>query len=545
MKPHRKASKRCSNITHSKYFWFLGIILLTSIIVAIAVPLVIKKRNALDKTVHFYNPDRGLFTQWDIFANKYQPPTPWELEEMRRTGNSVVHFPVYLNTFLSTPISDKFLSDFAELLNRVRDAGLKVILRFAYTDSIAASPADAAKALVKQHITQLSTILRPASDIILLLEVGFIGVWGEWYYTQNFGNEGVVSDSQWADRVEIMNDVLGMVPGKMVLVRTAQYKQRLLGGDVNVVSGTASVNASTAFGNSTAARIGFHNDCFGGINNDMGTFRSELDRQYMISDSLYVPMEGESCDTSNPTLYSCPTSLSRLQQEHYSLLNDAHHPDVLKFWQQNGCYDSIVSKLGYRFTSTNPVWYGSTRTGRVGASGATVRVAGWERMEISNRGNVGPFNEYVVEVLFVPGVVMGGAGVPDGVKGNGFLGTLDWDLRRIPGSAEGVVIPETSFDVDVGLVDGSVETYGVFINIRSKEPTLAARPPFRIIFANDETVIPDVTQTPFWTQSRINSLAYNATVTPGAVVAENRNATKSVKLGRVSFELKGGLLSWT
>lgn len=70
----------------------------------------------------------------------------------------------------------------------------------------------------------------------------------------------MVSESEWRDRAEILDDVLGMVEGKMVLVRTPELKMRCLG----VRDGELTVNGSTAFGGSKAARIGFHNDCFGG-----------------------------------------------------------------------------------------------------------------------------------------------------------------------------------------------------------------------------------------------------------------------------------------
>ncbi|KAJ3039389.1 hypothetical protein HDV00_012265 [Rhizophlyctis rosea] len=537
----RKCSKTCSNLAHSKCFWFTSILILIGVVVGVVVSIILKKRNQHDTTAFFYNPDRGLFTQWDIFASKYEPPTPWELGEMRRTGNSVVHFPVYLDKFASSALSDSFLSDFNGLLSSVRDQGLKVILRFAYSDNQNTNPQDATKALILQHIGQLTPVLRGNLDVILLIEAGFIGVWGEWYYTTNFGNQGIVSTSQWADRVDILTAILNMVPGKMVLLRTPAFKQRYLGMDPSTLTATPNVNASVAYTSATAARIGFHNDCFLGTDNDMGTYRGPLDLQYTQAETLYVPMEGESCTAADPSTYTCSTSQQRLTTEHFSLLNDAHHPDIIKYWQTNGCWNNIVKSLGYRLMYSAPAWYGSARVGRVG-TGGNFRLTGWNSMGISNQGNAAPFNQYVAEVLLVPTTMMNGTME---ATGTGYVGQLALDIRRIAGGQTNFVINETAFDINPSSLGIGSSSYGVFLNIRSPKTSLSARPEYRIVFSNDESSIPDITQAPFWTQSRINYLAYNITVQPSAIVAENRTAAAVVQMTSATFVLKSGLLSWS
>ena len=54
--------------------------------------------------------------------------------------------------------------------------------------------------IVLQHLTQLAPILNEHSDVILAVQHGFIGTWGEGYYTDHFGDQGNISPQQQQDR---------------------------------------------------------------------------------------------------------------------------------------------------------------------------------------------------------------------------------------------------------------------------------------------------------------------------------------------------------
>jgi hypothetical protein len=61
----------------------------------------------------------------------------------------------------------------------------------------------APKKIVLQHITQLAPVFKKNADVIAVLQEGFIGIWGENYYTDYFGDasdNGVkrIMDSSWA-----------------------------------------------------------------------------------------------------------------------------------------------------------------------------------------------------------------------------------------------------------------------------------------------------------------------------------------------------------
>jgi hypothetical protein len=68
-------------------------------------------------------------------------------------------------------------------------------------------------------------------DVIYVLQAGFIGCWGEWYFTRNYAVEikktenYQPNEAQKADRIEIMKLLLKAVPGRMVQLRTPALKQ--------------------------------------------------------------------------------------------------------------------------------------------------------------------------------------------------------------------------------------------------------------------------------------------------------------------------------
>ena len=63
----------------------------------------------------------------------------------------------YLEDFKNSPISSTYLTNIQTDFNRCRNAGVKVIVRFAYNSD--SSQTDASKAIVLSHISQLSSVI--------------------------------------------------------------------------------------------------------------------------------------------------------------------------------------------------------------------------------------------------------------------------------------------------------------------------------------------------------------------------------------------------
>ena len=132
------------------------------------------------------NPERGFYTHRGFSANKKETLSVSDIQKYRKEGISLVFTIYYLKEFRDRPISEAFLEQIRHNMRVLREGGNKAILRFAYTSSRDEKPWDAPWDITQRHIAQLKPILQEYSDVICLMEAGFVGVWGEWYYTDNY-----------------------------------------------------------------------------------------------------------------------------------------------------------------------------------------------------------------------------------------------------------------------------------------------------------------------------------------------------------------------
>lgn len=295
------------------------------------------------------NPARGWYYHVRTTASSYSPLDYDTLLQLRSTeGYSIIFRLFILDTFTSLMIDNPTLVKIAADFDVARQAYFKLVIRFAYTETFNDPPprGDAPKQIILQHFAQLAPILSNYSDIILAMQHGFIGTWGEGYYTDFFGDSGVVNATQQNDRQDVYNALLTSLPKcAMIQVRTWQFKEHLTGSNLPVTREDAHMcgNGSAA----SSARVGLHNDCFLASDTDFGTWvNSMVDRPRMSDHSQYSIYGGETCNPSSRS--SCSIALQELRFFHFTFLNNRYHPTVLQGWRTEGCYDTIAQNLGYR-----------------------------------------------------------------------------------------------------------------------------------------------------------------------------------------------------
>jgi hypothetical protein len=237
--------------------------------------------------------------------------------------NSLVFTYFLLDDFTDKPISQAYLDAIQEDLNATREAGVKLIPRFAYTvsprpgdcpeGSFCPPYGDAPKKVVLQYIKQIALLLSENVDVIFILQMDFIGIWGEQYYTDHFGDassnadQGKLTDENWEDRIEVLKTLLYATPKDlMVQVRYPQIKQRTVFG-IEAKTAVDPLTKEEAFSASLEARIGIHNDCLFASEDDYGTYkdygnsttpaRSDIEtlKSYLAKDSKWVVVGGETC----------------------------------------------------------------------------------------------------------------------------------------------------------------------------------------------------------------------------------------------------------
>ena len=264
----------------------------------------------------FPNPERGFFTHLEFFSNgNMSPITATQLESQRLLNRSLIFTIYYMPDYIDCPIADSYLSFLKQNLQTLRENGFKCVLRFAYNRSYAndAHPWNAKEEIIHSHIDQLKPIFEEYSDVIFCLEAGFIGTFGEWYYTDYYKFEPQTAEDYQSRRV-LMDKLLEALPeDRQILVRYPAAKLMMYGLTV-----ADSLTVDTAHDGSAISRIGHHNDCFVSSNNDVGTYKAPEERNYVYSETRYLIWGGETCAV---TAYcDCSRALGRCEDHHMTYL---------------------------------------------------------------------------------------------------------------------------------------------------------------------------------------------------------------------------------
>jgi len=298
----------------------------------------------------FANPERGFYHYRSSGTGTYKALNQAELTGFRTNEKvTLVWREFRLDAFKTTAISADFLAKMQTDFNILRNAGVKAIIRFNYTNT---DGTDASRTQVLAHINQLKAVVAANEDVISSVEAGFIGNYGEWWFSNNFGTDDHTATNT-ADRIAVGNAIMTLAPNRMVAFRTPTY-QRL-------IAGSTPVSATTAYNGSTLSRVAAHNDCFLSSSDDYGTYiNTTTDPTYLENQSRYTFDGGETCSLT--TYSACTNAVATMKKFHFNYLNADYNTDVTSNWQTNGCLDEVKRKLGYRFELTSSTIANGTLT---------------------------------------------------------------------------------------------------------------------------------------------------------------------------------------
>ncbi len=280
----------------------------------------------------FPNPERGFIHHYEV-TSEGSSLNPVEVSMLRNDNVSMVLRLYYLEKFKDQPISENELQLIRTDMTALRNAGIKCVLRFAYTDDMAGT--DAPLSIIKQHLDQLKPLLEENKDVIAFVQAGFIGAWGEWHSSSN-GLATVENER------EVLYNLLSVLPVEiMVQVRTPGAKKQIIGT-------SAPIYESIAYTGENRVRIGHHNDCFLAGGTDYGTYENiTADKNYISEEALYVPTGGETCPPTG-NFPGCSTAETEMRLLKWTYLNLDWYQPVLDAWRTSGCFDEFQRNLGYR-----------------------------------------------------------------------------------------------------------------------------------------------------------------------------------------------------
>lgn len=280
------------------------------------------------------NPDRGF----------YHPVSTIDastVSSYRAQGTTLFLLEYVMSTYQSKNLttSSAHYSNFKKALQNLAKFGAKCVVRFCYTDeneSGSFDNQDASIDQIKQHIATLKPLFQDYAPVISAVQAGFIGTWGEWYYTRHTVEE----------KNQVIDALLDAVPASIpVLLRTPGYKRAYLSA-----KGISEdyLTAATAYDGSPCARLGYHDDAIVNGADDQGTFVATDDADFTARETQFVPFGGET-DAKSQLGQDTAYVHNYAKRFHLSWLNNAYHQDLLNYWKQQGdFYNQLSRDMGYR-----------------------------------------------------------------------------------------------------------------------------------------------------------------------------------------------------
>ena len=399
----------------------------------------------------FPNPERGFYSTASFKRATASPITADRIRSARLENRTIFYMGFYPKQYMDGDISDEFLQMVRANMQVLRENGAKCVMRFAYSDSESEKPWDAKPEIVQKHISNIKPILQEYGDVIMCLQAGFVGVWGEWYYTENFVF-GPDTPEEHALRKEVIDAMLDALPAdRSVGLRTPMFKRMMYATGYR-----DTLTLATAYDGSAKARLSGFNDCFGASPNDQGTFDNDASREYWKRDTRYVLMGGETCAVSQ--YCECDVTLKDLEDYHWTYLNSEYNRQVHKVWKDGNCWDEVERRLGYRLSLAD-VYHSEA------AAGKDFNVV----LQIRNTGFAAPMNGRAFELVLVDG---------NGRKTVYEMNDIDpryWFAGR-------------TFNIDkvIRIPDDASGRCTLYLNLPDPKPTLHDNPLFSIRLANDD-----------------------------------------------------------
>lgn len=391
----------------------------------------------------FPNPERG-FTHLASVYSEGQPLSSSYLNAQLRDNITLVWRLYYLDKFKNSELSQGQLDLIQTDMNNLRDAGLKCVLRFAYTDN-SDDGTDAPIEWVEAHLGQLAPVLQANADVIAFVNAGFAGLWGEWHSSSN----DLTSS---ANQKRIVNKLLEVLPPEIkIQLRTPAQKR-------NVFGTSEALTDENGYSQEDIARVGHHNDCFMASPDDYGTYSNPAaDKAYISQEALYVPTGGETCPPSGIEPADCDTGRETMSYLHWTYLNLDWYKPIIDGWRSDGCFDEFERNMGYRLVLME-MTLDTVVIGNLPIQ-LTLQNVGWAPL----------YNYKHTSLVLVS---------DDGATERELL--LDTDIRKAKPEEE-FVISDT-----LELSDVPAGDYSLHLKIADQFESLADRPEYRVRLANEE-----------------------------------------------------------
>ena len=247
----------------------------------------------------------------------------------------------WLDEYNAKPLDAALLGRLDKSLEVVRRSGTRMILRFAY-ELDRKKTAGPTLPVVLQHIEALRPVLARNADVIMAVQMGFVG------------HRGEIRDSahiplELAAHTAVLKALIAArPPGRALQVRSASMRAALL-GELKLVT---EISQGDAFHDRTpAAFIGFHNIGFGADDTDDGTFGatgpSDAGWRSWRGQAIFVPADGDvgSGYGANAPVFDGWNMAAKAADEHLVTLGVTRAGSAVSPTKANGLLDAWKAQM--------------------------------------------------------------------------------------------------------------------------------------------------------------------------------------------------------
>lgn len=308
----------------------------------------------------FPNPERGFYASYvppggGTPGQQDTPHRPLQVAELRalRSRPEVITLIrdciLIPRRFWTEPISREYLQELQSNFDAVREAGLKTVPRFLYDWGMLNRDPD--EAVILRHLDQLAPLLRRNADVIAWVQAGLFGGTGEgcrsdhgYVYPKYNGWQGLSEAG-----VRLYRRLLEVVPpDRMVTVRYPRLKWDLMGWGPGAARPLTAPGAFTA---DLSARLGYYSDGFMGDEHHYAMYQLPGEARYAAEDARFCVQEGEISDATAYKLqpHRVVADMTRHHQTALHCGGDGWN-QVQAAWRNNGDYEEICRRMGWRFS---------------------------------------------------------------------------------------------------------------------------------------------------------------------------------------------------
>lgn len=321
------------------------------------------------------NPERGFYR----FVGNLPSVRDGDLAAIANSDVRLVLALVRLDSYRSAALPDSLLQQLDLAFAKVRQHGLKVVIRFAYnyprSETEYRNAQDAPLSVIQQHLEQIAPVVANNEDVIAFFQAGFIGAWGEWHTSSN----NLTTDT---NKAGVRDALLKSLPA-------GHFLQMRYPTDV-MKWYPKPLTEAAAFRDAPAAKIGLHNDCFLASPTDVGTYSESvadntIQRDYAKNLTTFAPFGGETCNPTSDPVGQPRTSCADILQEgrayHLTYLNREYYTTLFHDrWTQDGCMDEVERSMGYRLELVNAKYTTEVTPVQSVNVSVNVRNQGWARL---------------------------------------------------------------------------------------------------------------------------------------------------------------------